>query len=77
LLIEREREQDPKVRTRRRVEVALRPAEQTISADEFRLREQELERLIIKAAYRRAVRLATQPHSDTGHLSAEGASVGA
>lgn len=75
MLIEHELEQDRKVRSRRRVEVALRLAEQPICADEFRQREQELERLIIKAAYRRAVRLATQPHSDVGRVSGEGASV--
>ncbi len=42
----------------RRVALALRPAGDPISAQELRRREEELERLIIKAACRRAARLA-------------------
>lgn len=42
----------------RRVLVELRPAPEPVSAEELRRREEELERLIIKAACRRAARLA-------------------
>lgn len=47
-------------RGRRCVVVEVRPAEQPLSAEELRRREEELERLIIKAACRRAARLAEQ-----------------
>jgi hypothetical protein len=39
----------------------LRPVAEPLSAEDLRWREQELERLIIKAACRRATRLAGQP----------------
>ena len=42
----------------RRVAIALRPAREPLSAEELRRREEELERLIIKAVCRRAARLA-------------------
>ena len=45
----------------RRVLVELRPAPEPVSAEELRRREEELERLIIKAACRRAARLAEGP----------------
>ena len=38
--------------------VELRPAPEPVSTEELRRREEELERLIIKAACRRAARLA-------------------
>ena len=48
----------PPARTRKRFEVEVRIASDPLRADELRRREQELERLIIKAACRRAARLA-------------------
>ena len=42
----------------RRLLVELRPVSEPLSAEELRRREEELERLIIKAACRRAARLA-------------------
>lgn len=47
-------------RSRRRIRIELRPIEHLSSAEELCRREQELERLIIKAACRRAARLAQQ-----------------
>ena len=44
----------------RRVLVELRPAAESLSVEELRRREEELERLIIKAACRRAARLAEE-----------------
>lgn len=45
-------------RAGRGVAVELRPATEPLSAEELRRREAELERLIVKAACRRAARLA-------------------
>jgi hypothetical protein len=44
----------------RRMAIELRPAAEPLSAEELRRREEELERLIIKAACRRAARLAEE-----------------
>jgi hypothetical protein len=51
-------------RGRRSVAVELRPAAEPPSDEELRQRERELERLIIKAACRRATRLAEQTGTD-------------
>lgn len=56
-------------RTRKRFRVEVRIASEPLSPDELRRREQELERLIIKAACRRAARLAEL--SDNGRADAE------
>lgn len=53
-------------RGRRCVVLEVRPAEQPLSAEELRRREEELERLIVKAACLRAARLAEQ--NATGHV---------
>ena len=48
-------------RARRVVAVERRPTTEPLSAEELHRRETELERLIIKAACRRAARLAAEP----------------
>ena len=59
----------PTPRHRRQVTVELRPVSEPLSAEELRRREQELERLIIKAACRRAARLAGLPAPTFGDAS--------
>ncbi len=55
-------------RARRGVAVELRPAVEPLSAEELRHREEELERLIIKAACRRAARLAEELGGGPGQV---------
>ena len=55
-------------RARRGVMVELRAATEPLSAEELRRREAELERLIVKAACRRAARLAAELDADPGQV---------
>lgn len=66
LLMSQERKPEGTGRGRGPVRMELRPIEEPLSAEELRWREQELERLIIKAACHRAARLAGQSNTARG-----------